>query len=52
MAVNLIREGKPKYPNKTNDLSQVTDKMYYTMLYPVDLAMNGIQTHNLIGDRH
>jgi hypothetical protein len=52
MAVSLIGLRKPKYPEYTTYLSQVTDKGYHVMLYQVLLSTTGIGTHNFRGDKH
>jgi hypothetical protein len=43
---------KPEYPEKTIDMPEVSDKNYHIMLNQVYLAMSGIRTHNISGDRH
>jgi hypothetical protein len=40
---------KPVDPEKTTDLSQVTDKLYHNGVY---LALIAIRTDNISGDRH
>ena len=43
---------KPEDPEKTIDLSPVTDKLYHKMLSQkkLHLTMSGIRTHNVSGD--
>ena len=37
---------------ETTGLSQITDKLYHIMMYQVQLATIGSQTHNISGDIH
>ena len=43
---------KPVYPEKTTDLSQVTDQLYHTIVVSSTPRLSGIRTHNVSGDRH
>jgi hypothetical protein len=42
---------KPEYPEKTTDMSQVTDKLYHIIVLSTP-HLDRIRTHNVSGDRH
>ena len=43
---------KPENPEKTTDLSQVTDKLFRHNVVSSTPRLRGVLTHNVSGDRH
>jgi hypothetical protein len=49
--ISLLLWRKLKYPEKTTNAPQITDKFYHIMIYQVYVAMCWIRTHNFSGDQ-
>ena len=45
---SFLLVGETGLPEKTTDLTQVTDKLYHIMVY----RLSDIRTHNVSGDIH